>query len=244
MNPKKYPEILSIIFVGAMFVFMLFPLDNFSGSILGHLLGVIGTVLMIATLLYVYRKRILKRKGKANPLNPHIYFGLIGGIFVVVHSGSKSASLIGALVFIGMLLTIISGIVGRILFVKINRSIREQKSDVETLETSLQALKQELNPIFCRKEFNFRDRAKWYAIENGEVQLDAQMDSQVDEKCQDFMMIAESLAEREERFQVYSTTKALFSFWNNIHIASTLFLFAMIIVHVMTTLYYGLRWLP
>ena len=243
MDSKKYPELLAIVFAGLLVFFVISPLENFSGNIVGHFLGIIGTLLMIATLIYVFRKRILKQKGKSNPLNPHIYFGLIGGIFVVIHSGSKSASLIGILVFIGMLLTIMSGIVGRLLVVRLNRSIKANKSDVETLEASLKSLKHELNPIFCQKEFKLHDEVEWVA-EDSELGLDPQMDPQLSEKCSGFQLMAESLAEREELFQIYSKTKSLFTFWNNIHIASTSFLFAMVIVHVMTTLYYGLRWMP
>ena len=243
MDPKKITELLSIVFAGLLIFFIVFPLDSFSGKIVGHLLGIIGTFLMVATLIYVFRKRILKQKGKANPLSTHAYLGLIGGILVAIHSGGKSASLIGTLVFISMLLTVLSGVVGRILFVKLNKSIKEKKSDIEALETSLKTLKKELNPRCWQKEFNLYSEEEWVEEDNC-AEIDPQVESQMREKCSNFLLFAESLAEREERLQVYSKTKALFTFWNGIHIVSTCFLVAMIIVHVTTTLYYGLRWLP
>ena len=242
MGIKNLPELLSIVFIGTLIFFLAFPLEGFSGNIVGHFLGIIGTLLMLATLIYVYRKRILKRKGKANPLNPHIYFGLIGGILVVGHSGSKSASLIGVLVFVGMLLTVISGVVGRVLFVKLNRSIKEQKSDVGTLEESLKTLKRELDPHFCLKELNLLEDTD--SAEDAGTDAGTRRDAQFSEKCVKFRELAESLAEREERLQLYAHTKTLFTFWNTIHIASTWFLFAMATVHVATTWYYGLRWIP
>lgn len=243
MDPKRYPELLSFLFVGLLVFFMVFPLHEFSGSLPGHLLGIAGTLLMAATLVYVFRKRVLKKKGKANPINPHVYYGLIGGVLVVMHSGSTSASLIGVLVFIGMLLTVLSGIVGRILFVKLNRSIKEKKSDIRLLETSLRQMKQDLNPFFCRKELKLRRIDEW-AYEAPEGEPDPQISPALNEKCINFRAMAESLAEREERLQVYTKTKTLFDFWHNIHITFTCFLLAMVIVHVMTTVYYGLRWLP
>jgi len=235
--------LLSIGFIGALIFFLAFPLEDFSGNMVGHFLGIIGTLLMLVTLIYVYRKRILKRKGKANPLNPHIYFGLIGGILMVVYSGIKSASLIGVLVFVGMLLTVISGVVGRVLFVKLNRSIKEQKSDVGTLEESLKTLKRELDPRFCLKELNLLEDTD-SAPEDAGTDAGTRRDAQLLEKCVKFRKLAESLAEREERLQLYAHTKTLFTFWNTIHIASTWFLFAMATVHVATTWYYGLRWIP
>ena len=243
MDPKRYPELLSAIFAGLLIFFMVLPLERFSGSIFGHLLGIVGTLLMAATLTYVYKKRILKKKGKANPLNPHIYFGLIGGILVVVHAGSQSSSWIGILVYAAMLLTILSGIVGRVLFVKLNRSIKEKKSDIGLLEKSLKKMKQELNPVLCRRELSLRHIAEW-AAEEAAAESEASVDTALYEQCTRFELLAESLAEREERLQVYAQTKTLFTFWNTIHMAATWFLFAMVVVHVLTTIHYGLRWLP
>ena len=243
MNPKRYPELLSILFAGLLIFFMVFPLHDFSGSLFGHLLGIGGTLLMLATLVYVFRKRVLKKKGKANPLNPHVYYGLIGGILVIMHSGSKSASWIGLLVFLGMLLTILSGVVGRILFVKLNRSIKEKKSDIGILRTSLTQMKHELSPYFCFDEMNLRRIEQW-AQETPEGEPNSRIDDALNEKCARFKLLAESLAERQERLEVYTKTKALFTLWNNIHITATCFLVAMVVVHVLTTMYYGLRWLP
>lgn len=241
MDTKRYPEVLSIVFAALLIFFMVLPLKRFSGSLFGHLLGIVGTLLMAATLLYVFRKRILKKKGKANPLNSHVYYGLLGGILVIVHAGSQSASLIGVLVFVGMLLTVLSGVAGRILFVKLNRSIREKKTDIGLLEGSLREMKRELNPVLCRRELSLRHISEW-DLEAAEA--DATVDPALYDRCSQFKLLAESLAEREERLEVYANTKSMFTFWNSIHIAATWFLSAMVVVHVMTTMYYGLRWLP
>lgn len=243
MDPKRYPELLSIVFAALLIFFTVLPLKRFSGSIFGHLSGIVGTLLMVATLLYVFRKRILKKKGKANPLNSHVYYGLLGGILVIVHAGSQSASLIGVLVFVDMLLTVLSGVAGRILFVKLNRSIREKKTDIGLLEGSLKEMKRELNPVLCRRELSLRHISEW-DWEAAAAEDDAKVDPALYDRCSQFKLLAESLAEREERLEVSAKTKSLFTFWNTIHIAATCFLFAMVLVHVMTTVYYGLRWLP
>ncbi|MBR9979925.1 MAG: hypothetical protein KFF50_02755, partial [Desulfatitalea sp.] len=243
LDMKKYPEILSIAFMSLSFIFTAFPQENFGGSLLGHFGGIIGALLIAATMIYVFRKRVLKRKGKANPLSAHIYFGLIGGILVVLHSGGKLVSLIGILVFAAMLLTVMSGIVGRILLARLNRSIREQKIGLEALEASLVNIKRELDPATCPREMAlaFAGPSPW---EDSDDSPAPALDEEMVEKCSRFRSHAESVADKEELLQVSAKTKSLFTFWNTVHVASTCFLFAMLIVHVLTTLYYGLRWLP
>jgi hypothetical protein len=243
MLAKKYPEILSTGFAVLAFLFAAFPREGFGGSLLGHMSGIVGTLLMTATLVYVYRKRVLKRKGKANPLSTHVYCGLVGGILVLLHSGGKLVGMIGILVFAAMLLTVMSGIVGRIMLGRLNRSIREQKIGLEALEASLLEMKRELDPAACRRELAFAlvGPSPW---EDADDAASPPMDEEMAGKCSRFRDHAESLAEKEELLEVFAKTKALFAFWNTVHIAATCFMFAMVSVHVMATLYYGLRWLP
>lgn len=243
MFAKKYPEILSIGFVGLAFLFAAFPREGFGGSLLGHTSGIVGTLLMAATMVYVFRKRVLKRKGKANPLSTHVYFGLVGGILVLLHSGGKMDSLIGILVFAAMLLTVMSGIVGRIMLARLNRSIRDQKIGLEALKAGLVEMKRELNPAACRRELALAlaGPSPWEGADDSSAPA---LDEETTAQCSRFRDHAESLAEKEELLQVFSKTKTLFTFWNTVHIAATGFMFAMVIVHMLTTLYYGLRWLP
>ena len=62
-------------------------------------------------------------------------------------------------------------------------------------------------------------------------------------KCQVLGELVEAMVDKEASISVFSETQKYFSFWSNVHIFSTYFLFGMIGVHVLTTLYYGLRWL-
>ena len=240
MNPKLFPELLTLIFAGLIILFAAFPLDRFSGSIPGHLFGIVGSSFMMAALIYPYKKRVRGMKGKSNPLQSHVYFGLTGAILVTLHAAGRSST-IGMLVYLTMFLVVMSGVVGRILFVKVNRSLKNQKEDAQALRAYFLTLKMQIDPRICSKAFRF-DRAV-ASSEDDVVEIDAETDPNEMARCREFRILAESIAEKEEVLQVYDRTKSLFRLWNAVHVNLTFVLFSLLIVHVFATIYYGLRWL-
>ena len=90
---------LAVFFVILVMGFLVHQDPTFAGSALGHALGIIGGIFILMTLIYPFRKQVLKKKGRQNPLNSHIAYGLIGASLVVIHSGHKLESLIGILIF-------------------------------------------------------------------------------------------------------------------------------------------------
>ena len=241
MNQKLSPELLTLVFTGLIILFVAFPLDRFSGSIPGHLFGIAGASFMAAALMYPYRKRVRGLKGKANPLQTHVYLGLTGAILVTLHAAGRSST-IGMLVYLTMFLVVMSGVVGRILFAKVNRSLKHQKEEAEALRASFRSLKKQIDPRICFKAFRF-DREAAASTEDDADEIEAETDSNEMARCREFRILAESIAEKEEVIQVYDRTKSLFRFWNAVHVNLTLVLFSLLIVHVFATIYYGLRWL-
>lgn len=241
MDQKLSPEFLTLIFTGLIIFFVAFPLDRFSGSIPGHLFGIAGGCLMAAALIYPYKKRVRGMKGKSNPLQSHVYLGLTGAILVTLHAAGRSST-IGMLVYLTMFLVVMSGVVGKILFVKVNRGLKNQKEDVQALRASFRSLKMQIDPRICSKAFRFDSEMTTSYVDDVDA-IEAETDPKEIARCQEFRILAESIAEKEEVLQVYDRTKALFRFWNAVHVNLTFVLFSLLIVHVFTTIYYGLRWL-
>jgi len=244
-DAKKLPDVLAGLFIGLVLLLMAFPLEWFSGSIPGHVLGMAGTIMMLLALIYPFRKRILKKKGKQNPLLPHIYFGLVGSSLVVIHSGHKHASTIGVLIFVAMLLVVLSGIVGKMLYAKVNRSLRSHKSDLALLTQAFRERREagDLTLNACRLVVEQEKVSTWEGEDEEDLTEEADL-ADVRARCEMLGEIAEAMADKEGAIQVFSQTQKYFSFWSNVHIFSTYFLLAMVGVHVLTTIYYGLRWLP
>jgi hypothetical protein len=108
----------------------------------GHLLGIVGSVMMSVMLLYSVRKR-WSRLRRAGPLaawlDYHILLGVWGPLFVVLHSSFKVQGLV-SVSFWSMVAVAASGVFGRFLYIQIPRSMTGDELDlaqVKELDDSL-----------------------------------------------------------------------------------------------------------
>ena len=92
----------------------------------GHLLGVVGTLMVLVPLVYTLRKRVrwLKRAGTLPGwLEFHIFCGIVGPVLVTFHTSFKFNGLV-SVSFWSMVAVVASGFVGRYLYVRIPKTIR------------------------------------------------------------------------------------------------------------------------
>lgn len=232
MTEKNINALLAVFFVILTAGFLFHRSATFAGSLAGHLIGIAGTVMMFMTLVYPFKKRVLGRRGRKNPLATHILYGLAGPSLVVIHSAHKLDSPIGQLTFLSMLIVVLSGIVGRYLFRSVNRTLKEQKKELETLRSTFQKCRQE---IAAYETFFHPDRA--------EEETEA-IDEEQQDRCARLNELARSISELEYATSLFDSTKSMFSKWMKVHHVLTLFLFSFVILHILTVLYYGLRWVP
>ncbi len=232
MTEKNINGLPAVFFVVLTAGFLFHRSGTFAGSVTGHFIGIAGTIMMFMTLIYPFKKRVLGRRGRKNPLGTHILYGLAGPSLVVIHSAHKLDSLIGQLTFLAMLIVVLSGIVGRYLFRSINRTLKEQKKEIEALRSTFQKRRQE---IAACEAFFHADRAE---------EETAPIDEEQRDRCARLYELARSISELEYATSLFDSTKSMFSKWMKVHHFLTLFLFSFVILHVLTVLYYGLRWLP
>ena len=237
-SEKNINAFLAVFFCLLVLGFLFHQSQTFAGSLLGHGLGIIGSIMILMTLIYPFRKRILKKKGRQNPLNSHVTYGLLGPSLVVIHSAHKFSSLIGILVFLSLVLVVFSGIVGRYLYKKVNRSLREQKRDQKLMKARIENRKQEM--VAACKTDETADKSETDQAGDAEAYSQEQML----EKCGEWLDEVRTLAEIEYATRFFDRLKTVFSRWIRIHYVISGLLFALMIVHVMTTIYYGLRWMP
>lgn len=232
LNEWTFNGFLSGLFIFLVLGFVFHQSPTFAGSFAGHAIGIAGTFFMILALAYPFRKRVLKQRGKKNPLNRHITCGLVGPALVVIHSAHKFSSLIGLLTFLMLLLVVLSGIVGRYLYRRVNKTTRQRQRDLKLLKSRFSREKKER--IFdCKMQGPNNDKTDADTNET---------DAEMERSCRQLMDEAGAIAEMEFSIQFFDRTKALFAKWLTAHYLLSLFLFALITVHVLSTLYYGLRW--
>lgn len=96
-----------------------------AGSLFGHLLGILGFLLMLMTeTLYSFRKRTQSALwgSMASWLQFHIFTGLLGPYMVLLHTSWKFNGLAGATTALTILI-VISGFVGRYIYTRIPRTL-------------------------------------------------------------------------------------------------------------------------
>jgi hypothetical protein len=141
------------------------------GGLYGHSFGVIGSALMTVMLLYSVRKRA-KPLRKAGPLSAwldfHIFCGIVGPLFVILHSSFKVKGLV-ALSFWSMIAVALSGVVGRYLYRQIPRTRAGDEltlAEVEAEARELTARLEELPPELVKRRAWLLDRiARWQRLQ-------------------------------------------------------------------------------
>jgi putative flippase GtrA len=96
-----------------------------AASFFGHLIGIIGFLLMLMTeTLYSFRKR--SRKGRWGSMQSwlqfHIFTGLVGPYMVLLHTSWKFNGLAGATTLLTIVI-VVSGFIGRYIYTRVPRTL-------------------------------------------------------------------------------------------------------------------------
>lgn len=229
MDKERILYWLHVLFIASLLTILLVPLPRLKESALGHAIGIVGAVFILLTLIYPFRKRVLGQTGEENPLGAHMIFGLVGGIFVVFHSGGYFGGLTVSLAFISLTVVVFSGITGRFLYIRASRTLREYEQEVSSLRESFRERKEAMAARDLRSYF--RDDS------------DGELEPAARRGCKELERLAESIADLEYTIEVYDDMKTLFGHWKALHVHLVFFLFALLGAHVTTILFYGVPWL-
>ena len=124
------------------------------GGSLGLQFGAAGLVMMTVMHLYSARKRIKLMRGLGalrNWLNGHILMGILGPLFVVLHSSFKVGGLI-SISFWSMVAVAVSGIFGRYLYLQIPRTRAGEELSLAEVEKQDRELTRRLKEEFGADE--------------------------------------------------------------------------------------------
>ena len=91
-------------------------------------IGIIGTIFVIVSLGYVFRKYRFKKLSKMKTwLDLHIVTGTIGAFLILIHSEFYFRAFIPSVALVAMELVAVSGVVGRYLVQKLMQTITKEK---------------------------------------------------------------------------------------------------------------------
>ncbi len=122
---------------------------------IGHGLGILGSLMMIVGVAtYMIRKRIKKlfHWGYLKYwLEFHIFMCTVGPIFVLFHTAFKFGGIV-AVSFWSMVIVVLSGFIGRFIYVQIPRTIQGRELDIKELDKTEEELSEQLRTEFLLNE--------------------------------------------------------------------------------------------
>jgi hypothetical protein len=140
-NRGLWLAFLAALLISAVYALVVFLTRTIppAGALFGHLLGILGFILMLLTeTLYSIRKRsrVANWGSMASWLQFHIFTGLVGPYMVLLHTSWKFNGLAGATTLLTILI-VASGFVGRYIYTQIPRTL--DGVEMETVSGQVQA---------------------------------------------------------------------------------------------------------
>lgn len=237
---------------------------------LGHGFGIIGTLMMIfGVAIYMIRKRSRKLFTFGylkHWLEFHIFLCTVGPILVLYHTAFKFGGIV-SVSFWSMVLVVLSGVIGRFIYIQIPRTIQGKEIDIKDLITMRQELEDKLSQemlfdsrllneldelaspdryksknlveslLFLTKDF-FRIKKFLYKLKRNVIRAGFS-------KYRRKELINKAQAEiiLSRRLGMLRTMQNLFRYWHIAHLPFALIMFVIMILHVAVTIAFGYKWI-
>jgi len=236
---------------------------------MGQTFGVLGALLMLVPFIYMARKRIASLRSMGSPrawLEVHLFCGIVGPLLVTFHTSFKFNGLVSA-AYWSMVIVVLSGFVGRYLYVRIPRSIRGTELTRAELDEEADLLREDLaqsgasgvvldriHTFEARMQPATRGLAWLFDLFGGEIamgrkirQLDGELEaaglSQADRAALVALTTRRALLGR--RSAHLQRTKQLFDLWHVFHLPLVYLLLVIAAAHIGLAFYMGyvpFRW--
>jgi ABC-type transport system involved in cytochrome c biogenesis permease subunit len=200
--------------------FMVHVAPRFPGSPAGGFFGIAGATLLILVLIY----SLVKRNGWVRQhlsnyarlsafLEFHIYAGVVGALFGIIHTGHKFQSPLGIGLVSAMLTVIFTGFIGRYYLAYTRTELTEDQQSLVMLRTRYDAT---------------------VARPTG---------APADPLQVSIARLVGGMAELGYAIDARETLKRMFSRWMVLHISAAIVMYSLLVLHIWNGIYYGLRWL-
>lgn len=120
------------------------------GGTWGHGLGILGSSMLLLLFLYSARKREkfgLRFGSMKNWLSFHIFLGIMGPVFITLHTALKFGGIV-SISYFSMMIVFLSGIFGRYVYMQIPRDAKGHAVKLEDMEAWDKSLTENLQKEF------------------------------------------------------------------------------------------------
>lgn len=238
-------------------------------GILGHGVGIVGTLMMIIGVsLYMIRKRARRLFNMGylkHWLEFHIFLCTLGPLLVLYHTAFKFGGIV-AISFWSMVAVVFSGVIGRFIYVQIPRTIQGKELDIKqisemssdiSLRLSHQLSKGEEVALkfgqltkIDRKDIAFKESILFMirdffnvraTLSNLKKEMQGLGISRL--KIKEVLKLARSKMILSRRIIVLKSMQKLFRYWHIIHLPFAITMFVIMFVHVAVTIIFGYKWI-
>ncbi len=237
---------------------------------LGHGLGIIGTLMMIVGVgIYMIRKRY-KRFFNIGYLKHwlefHIFLCSVGPVLVLYHTAFKFGGLV-SVSFWSMVLVVLSGVVGRFIYLQIPRTIQGRELSVQELIEMKEKLAIKVRSVLSEdtstltefERISSADRYKSFKLLTAIGYLhrdffDIKRVMRLFKKRikllgidksqrQELMNAAKSELTMARRIAFLRTSQKFFQLWHIFHLPFAITMFVIMVIHVAVTIIFGYKWI-
>ncbi len=109
-------------------------------SPMGLWFGLVAAVFFVLNLGYLIRKRLIKIRAMGSLrawMDCHVVTGVVGGVLVAFHSAFAPISALGILASVALLITVMTGLIGRYIYVHVPRSLEGRELEFEQVRAQL-----------------------------------------------------------------------------------------------------------
>lgn len=225
-----------------------------SSGIYGQGLGVIGTFLILfGVTIYIARKRynfMVKYLRLKYLLEFHIFLCILGPILILFHTTFKFGGIV-SIAFWSMVLVVLSGIVGRYIYIQIPRTIEGRELSLNEVKD----LKIDLTTVL-KTNFSLKDStiAMIKSITSDELSSSttysvssvrkALMKNKVPKKNRTTIL---KMVKKEKslirKISRLNSMQKLLKYWHVVHLPFALIMLVIVIIHVIVTVSLGYKWI-
>jgi len=236
----------------------------------GHGFGIIGTLMMIVGVgVYMIRKRYRKFFNLGylkHWLEFHIFLCSVGPVLVLYHTAFKFGGIV-SVSFWSMVLVVLSGVVGRFIYIQIPRTIQGQELSINELNSMKESLALRIRKVLSEDSSTLY---KLESIASTDRYKSLRLTAAIGLFIKDYFttkqlmrifrkkmtLLGLSKSEREElihaakneiviarRIAFLRTSQKLFHWWHIFHLPFAISMFVIMIVHVIVTIVFGYKWI-
>ncbi len=239
-------------------------------GVIGHGIGILGSLMMIlGVALYMLRKRVrgfFKMGYLKHWLEFHIFLCTVGPILVLYHTAFKFGGIV-AISFWSMVAVVLSGVIGRFIYVQIPRTIQGNELDMKQISEMSSDISQRLSRELSKGEeialkieqltsvdykknitfgksvlFIFKDFFNVRSILN-QLKKELHKINISGLKVKEILKLARSKMILARRITMLRTMQRLFKYWHIVHLPFAITMFAIMLIHVAVTIIFGYRWI-